>query len=138
MSNIIGLLVLLGWLIISFCLLFAVRLSKYDRQKFIKILSSPLMYKNTDLKTIATNSRMALNKIRQARKSIIYICITGSVAFFILWLMSWVYLKNLPKSLFVFCILTFWLAYMVIRTIEYYLKVISTRIENEIIGANDE
>ncbi len=138
MINIIGLLVLFGWLIISFCLLFAFRLSKYNKQKFIKILSSRLMYKNTDLRIVAANCRVGLNKIGQAGKGFIYICITGSVVFFILWLISWVYIKNLPKSLFVFCILILWLAYTTIRTIEYYLKVISTRIENEIIGAKDE
>ena len=133
-SNIIGLLVLVGWLIFSFSLAFVYRLSRCDRKKFIKILSSPLMYKNTDFKTIVAKNRKALNGIKLLRKEYIYPCVVASVAMFILWLRHW----EFPKSIFIFVILALWLGYLTIRTIEYYLDVINKRIENEIIGNNNE
>jgi len=137
-SDIIGILVLFSWLIFSFFLLFVFRLSKYNRQKFIKILSSSLMYKNTNFKVIAANNRKALNRIKPIRKGLIYPCMTVSAAIFFLWLMSGEYLKNVPKSIFMFTILAVWLAFLTIRTIEYYLEVINMRIENELMGTKNE
>jgi len=136
--NIIGILVLFGWFILSFFLVFVFRLRKYDRQKFIKILSSPIMYKNTNFKAIAANNRKALNRIKPIRKKLIYPCIIVSVAILFLWRMSGEYLKNVPKSVFMFTILAMWLAFLTIRTIEYYLEVINKRIENELIGNENE
>lgn len=137
-SNIIGIVVVSGWLIFSVGLFFAFRLSKYDRQKFIKILSSPLMYKNTDFKTIAANNRKVLNRVKPLRKELIYPCTMVSAAMFFLWLMQGKYLKNVSKSIFIFAILAVWLGFFTVRTIEYYLEVINRRIENEIIGVNNE
>lgn len=138
MINIIGILILFSWLTLFFFLIFVFKLGKYDKQKFIKILSSSWMFKNTNFKVIATNNRKALNRIKPIRKGLIYSCVIVSAAIFFLWLMSGEYLKNVPKSIFMFPILAVWLAFLTIRTIEYYLEVINTRIENELIENENE
>ncbi len=138
MINIIEILILFGWLTLFFFLVFVFRLGNCDKQKFIKILSSPLMFKNTNFKTIAANNIKALDRIKPIRKGLLYPCMIVSAAIFFLWLTSGEYLKNIPKGIFMFTILAVWLVFLTIRTIEYYLEVINTRIKNELIGNENE
>ncbi len=126
--------VLLSGVIVILFSIFAVRVSKYQRQKLINTLSSSLMYKTKDFKSIIANNSTALTKIRQIKKELIYSCIIVSIAMLSLWVLPDDLLKNFPKSISPFVLFEVWIVCAAVLILEFFLKTINERLDNEIVG----